>query len=112
MSHPQPSHNGGETTNGNGTGPGKGNGHHTVDTTLTTAPFPASRKVYVDGTLPEVRVAMREIQLTPTKTANGGLAVENRSITVYDTSGPYTDPDVTIDIRAGLAPHRRAWIMS
>jgi phosphomethylpyrimidine synthase len=111
MSHPQPSHNGGETTNGNGTEPGNGNGHHTVDTTLTTAPFPASHKVYVDGTLPGVRVAMREITLTPTKTANGGPAVENRSITVYDTSGPYTAPDVTIDIRAGLAPHRLKWIM-
>jgi len=111
MSHPQPSHNGGETANGNGIGRGNGNGHHTVDTTLTTAPFPASRKVYVDGTLPGVRVAMREITLTPTKTANGGPAVENRSITVYDTSGPYTAPDVTIDIRAGLAPHRLNWIM-
>jgi phosphomethylpyrimidine synthase len=111
MSHPQPSHNGGETANGNGIGRGNGNGHHTVDTTRTTAPFPASRKVYVDGTLPGVRVAMREITLTPTKTANGGPAVENRSITVYDTSGPYTAPDVTIDIRAGLAPHRLKWIM-
>src|SRR5688500_17245605 len=112
MSHPQPSHNGAETTNGNGTGSSKGSSHHTVDTTRITAPFPAARKVYVDVTLPGVRVAMREIQLTPTKTANGGPAVENRSATVYDTSGPYTEPDVTIDIRAGLAPHRRAWIMS
>jgi phosphomethylpyrimidine synthase len=54
---------------------------------------------------------MREINLTPTKTANGGPAVENRSITVYDTSGPYTAPNVTIDIRAGLSPHRLKWIM-
>jgi len=78
MSYPQPSDNGGETANGNGRGQTNANGHHTVDTTLTTAPFPASRKVYVDGTLPGVRVSMREIALTPTKTANGGPAVENR----------------------------------
>jgi phosphomethylpyrimidine synthase len=111
MSHPQPSQIDAESANGNGAGPSNGSGHHTVDTTLTTAPFPASQKVYVDGTLPGVRVAMREINLTPTKTANGGPAVKNRSITVYDTSGPYTDPNVTIDIRAGLAPHRLKWIM-
>ena len=112
MSHPQPSQIDAESTNGNGAGPStsNGSGHHTVDTTLTTAPFPASQKVYVDGTLPGVRVAMREITLTPTKTANGGPAAENRSMTIYDTSGPYTDPDVTIDIRAGLAPHRLKWI--
>src|SRR5688500_2972024 len=110
MSHPHPSHNGEETTNQNGTGRGNGNGHHTLDTALTTAPFPSSQKVYVDGTLPGVHVAMREITLTPTKT-NGGPPVENQSMTVYDTSGPYTAPDVTIDIRAGLAPHRLKWIM-
>ncbi len=110
MSHPHPSHNGEETTNQNGTGRGNGNSHHTLDTALTTAPFPSSQKVYVDGTLPGVHVAMREITLTPTKT-NGGPPVENQSMTVYDTSGPYTAPDVTIDIRAGLAPHRLKWIM-
>jgi phosphomethylpyrimidine synthase len=110
MSHPHPSHNGEETTNQNGTGRGNGNGHHSLDTALTTAPFPSSQKVHVDGTLPGVHVAMREITLTPTKT-NGGPPVENQSMTVYDTSGPYTAPDVTIDIRAGLAPHRLKWIM-
>ena len=111
MSHPQHSPLGVAPTNGNGTDSGNGNGHHAVDTTLTTAPFPASRKVYVEGTLPGVRVAMREIDLTPTRTANGGTSVQNRSITVYDTSGPYTDPAVTIDVRAGLAPHRLQWIL-
>ena len=54
MNHPPSSHNRVATTNGdgNGTGPANGDGHHTVDPTLTTAPFPSSRKVYVDGTLP------------------------------------------------------------
>ena len=111
MSHPQHSPLGVAPTNGKGADSGNGNGHHAVDTTLTTAPFPASRKVYVEGTLPGVRVAMREIDLTPTRTANGGTSVQNRSITVYDTSGPYTDPAVTIDVRAGLAPHRLQWIL-
>jgi len=109
MSHPLPLQAGVGSKNGNGDGHDSGKGQ-AVDTTLSTAPFPASTKVHVQGALPNVRVAMREIQLTPTKTVNGGPAVENRSITVYDTSGPYTDPAVTIDIRAGLAPYREPWI--
>ena len=60
--------------------------------------FPASRKVYVDGSLPGVRVPMREIKLS-----NG------ETVTVYDTAGPYTDPDAAIDIRLGLPPLREAW---
>src|SRR6185295_2970773 len=74
-------------------------------------PFPASTKVYVDGTLPGVRVAMREIALTPTKPSGGGAPTPNAPLTVYDTSGPYTDPATHIDIRAGLAPSRRSWIL-
>ncbi|HBR52167.1 MAG TPA: phosphomethylpyrimidine synthase ThiC, partial [Nitrospira sp.] len=80
-------------------------------TTLTTAPFPASRKVYVAGTHPGVHVPMREISLSPTKSMNGGAPTPNQPVTVYDTSGPYTDPSVTIDVRAGLAPLRRSWII-
>ena len=53
---------------------------------------------------------MREINLTPTHSANGNGTTPNPPITIYDTSGPYTDPNVTIDVRAGLAPLRRAWI--
>ena len=106
MSHPNPCRQAIGSKNGNGDGHDSGKGQ-AVDTTLSTAPFPASTKVHVQGALPNVRVAMREIRLTPTKTVNGGPAVENRPITVYDTSGPYTDPAVTIDIRAGLAPYRR-----
>ena len=79
--------------------------------TLTTAPFPASRKIHVTGAHPGVRVPMREISLSPTKSMNGGAPVPNEPITIYDTSGPYTDPSVTIDARAGLAPLRRQWVL-
>ncbi|MGZ8422514.1 MAG: phosphomethylpyrimidine synthase ThiC, partial [Nitrospira sp.] len=79
---------------------------------LTTTPFAASRKVHVDGSLPGVRVPMREISLTPTHSANGKGETPNQPVTIYDTSGPYTDPNITIDVRAGLPPLRRAWIDS
>ena len=96
---------------GNGSNSHKGNGNGQVSTSsLTTAPFPASRKVHVDGTR-GIRVPMREISLTPTRSANGGAPTANPSVTVYDTSGPYTDPAVAIDARKGLAPLRRHWIL-
>ncbi|MBS0157473.1 MAG: phosphomethylpyrimidine synthase ThiC [Nitrospira sp.] len=79
---------------------------------MTTAPFAASRKVHIEGSRPDVRVPMREISLTPTHSTNGTGGQPNQPITVYDTSGPYTDPAVTIDVRAGLPPLRRAWIES
>ena len=67
---------------------------------LTREPFPASTKVYAEGSQPGVRVPMREIALT-----NG------ERVTVYDTSGPYTDPAAAIDVRQGLAVTQRAnWI--
>ena len=71
-------------------------------------PFPRSRKVYVQGTRADIRVPMREISLDVTPTAFGGES--NVPVTVYDTSGPYTDPSVTIDVRQGLADVRSAWI--
>ncbi len=89
-----------------------GNGHHASDSLPTAAPFSASRKIYVEGTMPGVRVPMREISLTPTRPANGGTPVPNPPITVYDTSGPYTDPAASVDIRKGLAPIRLPWILS
>ncbi|MGH7260402.1 MAG: phosphomethylpyrimidine synthase ThiC [Nitrospiraceae bacterium] len=92
-------------------GNGSGNGQKPVDTALTTTPFPASRKVYIEGTLPGVRIPMREISLTPTHSASGGAPTFNPPVTVYDTSGPYTDPAVTIDAQKGLAPLRREWIL-
>jgi phosphomethylpyrimidine synthase len=76
---------------------------------ITTDPFPNARKIYVEGRQPGVRVPMREIRVGPTRT-HAGLTVENPPVTVYDTSGPYTDPAARIDLYAGLPPLRRAWI--
>ncbi len=72
------------------------------------APLPRSRKVYVEGSRPDLRVPMREISQTPTPTAAG--EEQNPPIWVYDTSGPYTDPAAQIDIRQGLTPLREVWI--
>jgi phosphomethylpyrimidine synthase len=71
-------------------------------------PFPNSRKIYVQGSRPDIRVPMREISLSPTPAALG--AEVNPPLTVYDTSGPYTDPAADIDIRRGLADVRGSWI--
>ncbi|VXC15234.1 hydroxymethylpyrimidine moiety synthesis in thiamin biosynthesis [Pseudomonas sp. 8Z] len=71
-------------------------------------PFPRSQKVYVQGTRADIRVPMREISLDVTPTDFGGEI--NAPVTVYDTSGPYTDPNVSIDVRKGLADVRSAWI--
>ena len=71
-------------------------------------PFPRSRKVYVEGSRPDIRVPMREISLHDTPTDFGGET--NAPVLVYDTSGPYTDPNVIIDVRKGLADVRSAWI--
>ena len=71
-------------------------------------PLPNSRKVYVQGSRPDLRVPMREISQADTP---AGMGVEkNPPIYVYDCSGPYTDPAVKIDIRSGLAALREAWI--
>ncbi len=71
-------------------------------------PFPRSQKIYVQGSRPDIRVPMREISLDVTPTDFGGEI--NAPVTVYDTSGPYTDPNVQIDVRKGLADVRSAWI--
>ena len=71
-------------------------------------PFPNSRKVYVQGSQPDVRVPMREISLSDTPTDFGGE--KNPPVYVYDTSGPYTDPETMVDVRKGLAPIRQGWI--
>ncbi|MBD8473966.1 phosphomethylpyrimidine synthase ThiC [Pseudomonas sp. CFBP 8770] len=76
-------------------------------------PFTRSRKIYVQGSRADIRVPMREISLdvTPTDFSTGNGAGEiNPPVTVYDTSGPYTDPSVVIDVRKGLADIRSAWI--
>ncbi len=72
-------------------------------------PLPNSRKVYVEGSRPDLRVPMREISQADTPDGMG--AEVNAPIYVYDCSGPYTDPAVKIDIRSGLAAMREAWIV-
>src|SRR5205823_4883541 len=73
--------------------------------------FPNSRKVYVPGKLHVyLRIPFREITLAPTKTMNGEIEV-NEPVRVYDTSGPWGDPSVTLDPVQGLPPLRREWIL-
>ncbi len=74
-----------------------------------TRPFTGSRKIYVQGSRADLRVGMREIEQADTAASFG--AEKNPPITVYDTSGPYTDPDTLIDLLKGLAPLREAWIL-
>ena len=76
-------------------------------------PFPRSQKIYVQGSRPDIRVPMRQISLDDTSTgfsATARGAEANAPVLVYDTSGPYTDPAVTIDVRKGLGDVRSAWI--
>lgn len=80
------------------------------DQAITSAGFPNSRKIYIPGSLHPIQVAMREITLSPTKLSNGELEV-NPPISIYDTSGPYTDEQASIDIRKGLPRIREQWIM-
>lgn len=77
---------------------------------LTTAPFPASKKIYIEGSRPDIQVPMREIELDPTHLSDGSLEV-NPPIRIYDTSGPYTDPNVEVDVRKGLPKMRQNWIL-
>ncbi|MBS0308412.1 MAG: phosphomethylpyrimidine synthase ThiC [Proteobacteria bacterium] len=72
-------------------------------------PLPNSRKIYVEGSRADIRVPMREISQSDTPASFG--AEKNPPIFVYDTSGPYTDPSVKIDIRSGLAALRAGWIV-
>jgi phosphomethylpyrimidine synthase len=73
-----------------------------------TRPLPGSRKIYVEGSRPDIRVPMREIEQEETPSLFGAAA--NPPFFVYDTSGPYTDPDVKVDVRSGIAPIRDPWI--
>ncbi|MEM7656966.1 MAG: phosphomethylpyrimidine synthase ThiC [Bacteroidota bacterium] len=77
---------------------------------ITRDPFPASRKVYVKGQIHDIEVAMREISLTDTHDRLTGKKTPNPSVTVYDTSGPYTDLQVEIDVRKGLPKLRESWV--
>ncbi|BCX88863.1 phosphomethylpyrimidine synthase [Methylomarinovum tepidoasis] len=71
-------------------------------------PFPASTKIYLEGSRPDIRVPLRRIDQSPTQTSQGPVA--NPPVYVYDTSGPYTDPEVEVDLTKGLPPLRARWI--
>lgn len=77
---------------------------------ITSTPITGSKKVHVQGSIHDIKVAMREITLSPTKHSNGRIE-ENYPVTVYDASGPYTDSSIEIDIKKGLPRLREKWIL-
>jgi phosphomethylpyrimidine synthase len=78
---------------------------------ITRTPFPASRKVYVKGELHNIEVAMREVSLSDTRLhGRFGETEPNAAVTIYDTSGPFTDPNIELDVRKGLPRLRAQWI--
>src|SRR4051794_22654500 len=78
----------------------------------STDAFPNSRKVYVPGNVhPGVKVPFREIELASTRLPAGGHEI-NEPVRVYDTSGPWSDPDRNCDVREGLQPLRSSWILN
>jgi phosphomethylpyrimidine synthase len=72
-------------------------------------PLPRSRKVYVQGSRKDIQVPLREVELSPTRRRDGSLE-SNGTLAVYDTSGPYTDPNKRIDLTEGIEPIRLEWI--
>ncbi|MDM1282830.1 phosphomethylpyrimidine synthase ThiC [Acinetobacter towneri] len=81
---------------------------HEQDAKDLTRILPASKKVYIQGSRPDIQVPMREIELTDTPTGLGGE--HNPPLMVYDTSGVYTDPNVEINLNKGLPSIRDSWI--
>ncbi len=77
---------------------------------ISRAPFPCSKKVFVRGELHDVKVAMREVSLEDTNDSFNNKKTTNAPVTIYDTSGPYTDPNIEIDIKKGLPLVRDEWI--
>lgn len=79
---------------------------------INVSSYPNSKKIYVEGKLHPIKVGMREIHQYPTVTIENGKRIEkpNAPITVYDTSGPFTDPDIDIDINRGLPRLREDWV--
>ena len=106
------------TSNGNGNRNGNRHGATDEKVNISTDPIsPKSKKVYVSGTIhSDIKVPFREISLSASTTVNGNgngyhIEQDESSLIVYDTSGPYTDPDAKIDIREGLEPIRLPWII-
>ncbi|QMA44425.1 phosphomethylpyrimidine synthase ThiC [Citrobacter freundii] len=87
---------------------------HFIDTLEGTA-FPNSKRIYITGSQPDIRIPMREIKLSPTLiggSKDNPQFEENEAVPVYDTSGPYGDPDVAINVQQGLAKLRQPWIVA
>lgn len=80
---------------------------------IDVSSYPNSEKIYIKGNMPGVSVGMRKIHQYPTVKIENGKRVEypNEDITVYDTSGPYTDPEIKIDINKGLPRSREQWVI-
>ncbi len=77
--------------------------------TSVAGPLPGSKKVYVEGQRPDIRVPMREVALSPTETRAG--LVPNPPVRLYDTSGPYSDPEYSINLTQGLPALRHGWLL-
>ena len=77
---------------------------------ISREPFPCSKKVFVKGSIHNIQVAMREIHLDVSPDIFGSQDKLNQPVTVYDTSGPYTDPAIDIDVKRGLPRIREQWI--
>jgi phosphomethylpyrimidine synthase len=85
-----------------------------LEGSITRAPLPGSRKIYVQGSAASIRVPMREIRQTPTTVlgpTGRPVPEENPPIVAYDASGPYSDPEVDLDVRLGLPAIRMPWIL-
>ncbi|WP_299313422.1 phosphomethylpyrimidine synthase ThiC [uncultured Aquimarina sp.] len=79
---------------------------------ITTTPFPSSKKIYVKGNIyPQIKVAMRAIELSDTVDSMTSKKTSNESVVVYDTSGPYTDPSKEINVNKGIERIREQWVM-
>jgi phosphomethylpyrimidine synthase len=80
-----------------------------INTLITKGPIPGSKKVYVQGKIHDIKVAMRQIDLSPTVSRDGS-AENNNPVLVYDTSGPFSDPHADTDVNKGLPGLRKKWI--
>lgn len=79
-----------------------------TESVITRDPFPKSKKIYVDGKIHDIKVAMREVETDDL--LSDAPDADRFKITLYDASGPYTDPEVDIDVHRGLPPLREKWI--
>ncbi len=89
-------------------GTGRNGRHETTPQEVAVEQFACSQKIYVEGSRPDIRVPMRQIALEDTSASFG--AEKNPSIMVYDTTGPWTDPSIKVDVRTGLPALRTPWI--